>query len=343
MTSRSAAGLLSCLLAAACSSETVAQPPPPPIDWHSFQARPAVEAGAPTPTEKERATADAYLKALVSPGLAQLATVLNENVHSEIVGIAESHGRERTVQTHDAAFGAFDQRVFTPTRIWLTDTSQVLEWTMTGTLAREWMGASSVGKPVVIHGISLLWTKDDGSITDLHVYFDVALAKASLGVGPKELLALPRPSPTPASTVQVFDQTNSPEEKANVSAARSALDALENRNEAAYVAAFTDDVEVVTQERPQPARGKDEALRAYFRAMHKAIGQLDTTVINTWGVRQYAIVEYFIAGEQTGALDWIPMQRNNVLRLEVVDVMELHDGKIARLWRYDDPAQVVVR
>jgi ketosteroid isomerase-like protein len=332
------------VLAAACSSETVAQPPPPPVDWRSFQARPVVDAGPPMPSDRERATAEAYMRALASPGFAQLGPLVDESAHSEIVGIAEAHGRERTVQAHDAAFGAFEPRAFTPTRILLTDSSQALEWTMTGTLAREWMGVSAVGKPIVIQGISLLWTKDDGSISDLHVYFDVALAKASLGVGPKELLAVPRPAP-PASGAppQTVDQTNSPEEKANVTLARAALDALENRNEALYLASFTDDVEVVTHERPQPARGKAEALSAYFKAMHRAIGQLDTTVVNAWGIRQYAVVEYFIAGEQTASLDWIPMQRNNVIRLEVVDVMELRDGKIARVWRYDNPAQVTVR
>jgi ketosteroid isomerase-like protein len=332
-------GLL-CVLTGACSSETVAQPPPPPIDWRSFQVHATADAGAPTATDKERAAADAYARALVSPGAAQLAPVLDENVHVEIVGLAEVHGREHAVQAHEATLGAFDQRTFTPTRIWLTDSSQALEWTMTGTFAREWMGIAPTGKPAMLSGIALLWTKDDGLITDVHLYFDVAVAKAALGVGPKELLAIPRPPAPPAGQPPlVFEQTGSPDEKANVATARAALDALES-SETAYATSFTDDVEVVTAEHPQPVRGKDEA-RAYFRAMHRAIDQLDTIVENAWGVRQYAVIEYYIRGAQIGPLHGMAPQRTTTVNLELVDVMEIRDGKIARVWRYENPAQLV--
>ena len=77
--------------------------------------------------------------------------------------------------------------------------------------------------------------------------------------------------------------------------------------------------------------------------MHKAIGQLDTTLDNAWGVTQYAVVEYFISGEQVGALGWVPPQRDRVIRLQVVDVMEIRDGKVAHVWRYDNPSQILTQ
>jgi hypothetical protein len=120
---------------------------------------------------------------------------------------------------------------------------------------------------------------------------------------------------------------------------KAALDALENNNEAAYVASMTDDVDVSTLERASPARGKADA-RTYYKTMHKTIGQLDTTVMGAWGVGQFAIVEYSIAGEQLGPIMWIPAQRDRVVRWELVDVCEIHDGKIARIWRYDNPIQI---
>jgi len=125
----------------------------------------------------------------------------------------------------------------------------------------------------------------------------------------------------------------------NVGTVRTALDALEN-SEPMYLNSFTDDIEVHTLERADPARGKDEP-RAYYRATHKAIAQLDTTLVNGWSMPNFAVVEYTIAGEQIAPLGWIPLQKDAVIRLHVVDVCEIRDGRIARVWRYDNPSEIV--
>jgi ketosteroid isomerase-like protein len=199
------------------------------------------------------------------------------------------------------------------------------------------MGVAATQKPVTFRALTLLWTRDDGSITDMHLYVNVALVKAQLGVGPKDLLALPPPG-LPTSPAPVFEQTQpaSAAEQRSVADVKAWLDALENNKETEYVDAVTDDVEVNALERAQPMRGK-EALRAYYRAMHKAIGQLDTTVDNAWGVGPFAVVEYSIDGEQLGPIGWVPAQRDKVIRMELVDICEMKEGKIARLWRYDNP------
>jgi hypothetical protein len=180
--------------------------------------------------------------------------------------------------------------------------------------------------------------KDDGSIIDVHVYVDVAVVKAQLGVGPRDLLSLPLPAP-PAGTPQVFEQAGSADEPNHMALVQAWLDALENTKESEYVGTVTSDIEVNTLERPQPTHGK-EAARTYYRSMHAAIGQLDTTVNNAWAVAQFALVEYSIAGEQLGPIGSIPAQRDKVIRLELVDICEIVGGKIARVWRYDSPTQI---
>jgi hypothetical protein len=330
----------SCVLLAACSSETVALPPPAPVDWRSLQLRPTPDAGGPAPTAKERAVAESYTAALESPDLAQLATRLDGDARLAFPGMTDAQGRDAVVRAHGALFGPFDQRKFTTSRVWRTDSEQSVEWTMTGTQARDWMGVAATRKPVTLRGLTLLWTKDDGTITDVHVYFDVAVVKAQLGVGPKELLILPPPSVAPAGAPQVFEQTGSTDEKNNVAVVHGALDALENNDLAGYLGSMTDDLEIYTSERAQPMRGKDASL-GYYKSMHKAIGQLDTTVINAWGIAQFAIVEHDIAGEQLGPIGWVPAQRDKVVRLHVVDVAQLQGRKIARVWRYDNLAEIV--
>jgi len=212
---------------------------------------------------------------------------------------------------------------------------------MTGVHAREWKGVAPTHRPVAFKGLTLLFTKDDGSITDLHVYVDVAVVKAQLAVGPKELVGLAAPT-MPTGSFQDLDQSLpiSADETRNENVVKGSLDALEQNKEAGYLDAMTDDVEVITLDRVLPIRGKAEA-KAYYRTMHKVIGQLDTTVMNAWGVKSFAVVEYSVAGEQLGPIGFIPARRDAVVRYEVVDLCEIRDGKIARVWRYDNPAEML--
>ncbi len=241
--------------------------------------------------------------------------------------MGDVHGRGPVVRAHDDLFGAFDDRHVTIRRVWRTPREQTVEWTMTGIQARDYMRVAATHKSVAFTGLTLLWTQDDGRITEVHVYVDVALVMGQLGVGAKPLLALPPPSASTAPA-QAFEQSLPPSaaEQKNVALVRSWLDALENRHEAEFVDATDSDVEVSTLERPQAAHGAD-AIRTYYATMHRAVGQLDTTVSNAWGVENFAIVEYFIAGEQLGPIGWIAAQRDKVIRLELVDVIEMREGK----------------
>jgi ketosteroid isomerase-like protein len=353
-TSAVAAALAPALLAA-CTSGAVGPPPAPPIDWHAFDVHRVLDAGPAGPTAKERAVVETYAAAIASSGFPQLGPSFDAGVHFAFPGMSDARGRDAVVHAHDVLFGAFDSRTIAVSRVWRTESVHALEWTMSGTHAQGWMGVATTHKPVVFKGLTLLWTKDEGSILDVHVYFDVATVKAQLGVKPDSMSAAragrgPHPGdlepfppiamPAQGTPTQVFEQAGSAEEQRNVATVRSALDALEETTDAAYLATMTEDVDVVTLERAQPMHGKDEA-RAYFKAMHKAIGQLDTTIDNAWAIAQFVVVEYSVSGVELGPIGWIRAQRDRVVRLHIVDVVEMQTGKIARVWRYDNPAELI--
>jgi hypothetical protein len=326
------------LAAGGCSGEAIAKPPPAPVNWQSF-ARSPVDAGdASTPGAKLSALAQQYSDALGSSGFALLGPLLNEDAHFSFPapGLDDVHGPNAVVQAHAALFGAFDQRRFVPSRVLRTASEQTVEWTMSGVQARDWMGAAAAHKPVVIQGVTLLWTKDDGTVTDIHVYLDVAVVKAQVGEGPRELEGLAPPA-MPSGPPQLVEGGALVAD--NAATVRTALNALENITESAYVDTMADDVEVHTLDRAEPARGREEQ-RAYFKAMHKAIAQLDTTIDNSFSVGSYAVVEYSITGEQLAPIGWVPLQRNRVVKLHVVDVAEVQNAKIARVWRYDNPSEM---
>jgi ketosteroid isomerase-like protein len=313
------------LSACSCAAESVSRPPPPPVDWQSLQIQSAPDAGNLRATEKERAVAELYAKAFASPGFAQLGSMLAEDAHFNF-GDTDTRGRERVVKAHDKLFGSFEERVLHLNRLFRTDRSQALEWFMSG--------VGPARRPVKIKGSTLLWTNDDGSISDIHVYFDQRVAKAQLGVGSQELQRLP-PPPVPAGPPQVFEQEGTPEEAASIALMRAMLQALEDNKESAYLSTMANDVEIFTLDRTQPVRGKD-AVERLFRTLRRTIADLDTVVHNAWGVQQFAVVEYSIAGLQLAPLGRIPFVPNRLFSTRLVDVAEVRNGKITRIWRNDD-------
>lgn len=324
-------GLVALALVAGCA-ETVKAPPPPPVAWASLTA-PVTVTPPPrvTATEKERAVASLYTKALASPSLSSLGAALDDEAHFRVASGKDVRGRQGVVKAHDALLNGFVDRSVTVTRVLLTDSSQSIEWTMSCMHALT-------RKPVVIRGVTLLWTKDDGSITDVHLYLDEAVVQAQLGAGPEALRGF-RPAPPSSGGAQSIEQQKSVDEAANVAVARARLQALEDNNETAFVSAYADDVEIETLESPRPTHGKT-AVRNYFRAMRAAINYLATSIENAWGVGTFVVVEYQILGEQRGTIGWVPPQRDRLIKLCAVDILEMRDGKIVHVWRYDDPGQI---
>jgi hypothetical protein len=340
-------------LVVACTGESVGPPPKPPVG--SLEPVAVADAGLATVTAKERGLADLYVNALSSSAedagapFARLEPLLNRDLAEfSSPAMPPAHGPAGIMAAHDALFGAFEDRKGALTRVWRTPDEQSLEWVMTGKQARDWMGIAATHKSVTFKGLTLLWTKDDGTIVDIHVYFDVGLLKAQLtGAGPKEILALPAPA-LPTGPAQIFEQTGaeSTNEQGNVTVVKSWLSALESDDAPNYLAPLTDTTEILTLERAAPLKGKDTA-KKYFTATHNAIGQLDTTVNNAWGVAEFAIVEYDLDGEQLGPFSWIPLlasmptQTMQLAHFDLVDICEIEEGKIARVWRYDSPSQVL--
>ena len=321
-------------LGIACGSETLPEPAPPPVDWHSFEVVKAKAQKPAPPAAKEQPIAEKYLKALVSPKMADLGPLLDENVHCLLPNGDDARGRGDVIAAHQALFASFDDLMVLPTRIFRTPSAQIVEWRLSGRVARAYMGAAANDKQIVASGMTVLSVRADGLITDAHVHFDAALVKAELGVGPKVLVDLPQPAWT-TEPPAIVGPVATVDGEAQIALVRGSLDALANNDDAKLVAAMADDVEVRTQDRTEPMRGKDQ-IRAHARSLHASIAQLDTTVRSAYAVGPFVVVEYQISGEQVAPIGWVPAQRMRVPHIEVADVVELKDGKISRITRYDN-------
>jgi ketosteroid isomerase-like protein len=295
----------------ACSTEIVQRPQPPPVDWQSLepQLKRSADSTPIAASTKERSTARVYTDALASMGCAKLASALDEEAHFVFAGGRDTRGRDRVVQAHDAIFADFDARTVAVDRVLLTDSSQAVEWTMR---ARH----RANGNSALLHGLALLWTKDDGSIIDVHLYLGEIAGKGEDGA---------------AEAPVVFEQARSVVERASVDLVRASLQALEDNNEPAYLATMAENVEVIPIGSAS-WRGRSEA-RGYFHAMRKAIGYLATSIENIWGVGSFVAVEYHVLGEQNATL----------VKMSTIDVVEIEDGKMVRVWRYGDGARELRR
>jgi SnoaL-like domain/SnoaL-like polyketide cyclase len=324
------------LVLVACASERVGAPLPAPIDWASFDRHAQTDAGTSDGLTRERATVNAYTDALTS--LTSLAKLLDENAHLNVWGLRDRQGRENVVAAHDELFGAFEHRSFVASHVMLQRGSAAIEWTLMGVHARPWMDLRPSQHTIFLRGITLVTIQEDGEISDLRIMFDAGALKAQI--------AKQASSEAPLSTVTDWcEAVGGPLESANVQAVQRFLDDLEiDRpdqpdagrvvdDEHAYLAAVTEDVRL--EERGETRQGRDGA-RAYFRSMRSTIGQLDITVRSSWACGSRVVVEYTIGGEQLGPIGPIPFAANRVVLINTIDVMELRNGEVSHVWRYDD-------
>lgn len=314
-------------LVAGCTTETISRPAAPPVDWNSLDVKPnavatgAGDGGVSANTSKERQAGDNYLAALSSPGFAALGNVLNEDAYFAFAGLKDVHGRDNIIKLHQTLLGKFEDRKFVASRRFTTESAQILEWTMSG------MDKKS-SKSTTFRGVVILRTNDDGSVSNVHLYYDELNAKDGVALMPNE------------ARVEV-EQKKDKTESENVAVIRRELDALETKNADAYTATMTDDVQVTALDSLRNQKGKADA-KAYVLQMNKSIANLDTSIDDIWGIGDYVVVEYHIVGEQKGPIGRIPAQKDNLLKMFDVDIAQLKDQKISHIWRYDNPAQLLV-
>lgn len=328
------------VLVVACSTDVVrSSPPSAAVGWHSPDTphtatdnEASVAAGSTQPL-----IAQSYASALETRGFTALGHCFEADVRFSFPGVEEANGRDAVVRAHELLFGAFSERRVVLRRILRASSAQLLQWTMSGVQTADWFGVSVTGRTAVFDGLAVLATGEDGAVSSLHLVFDVASVKAQLRPGVREPKAA-SPLSWPSGPPQQIRQSGSSDEMENVAVIRGWLDALDSIDRTAYLACLSDDVEVTAAGGAAPARGKTAAATD-FEVMHRQLAELDIRIDAIWGIGDFVGVEYSMSGEQTAPIEWVPLVRDRVVRLQVTDVAELHQARITRVWRYRNLAQ----
>jgi ketosteroid isomerase-like protein len=331
---------LVCALSA-CGSAAVDAPGPAPVDprlYEDASARPVAHVATPAEVAlAERDAVAAVMNGLSVDGFAASIPLLDPDGNFSFPGLSEATDRDGAVVVLGNLFGAFSGRKFTLGRYFQAPQAVIAEWTMSGVQSTDWMGIKAAQRPVTIHGLGLFWFDSKGRVSDTHFYFDVGVVMAELGAGPK---GVEPPSATAAAMATgVVTATGSEAEKHDVDVVNASWDAFEAKNEAGYLAPMADDIEVFRLGRANAERGKAER-RKFFRWAAGGIGSLSQTPLNAWGIGSFVVEEYSLAGVHSGRLTDSPPS-GHALRLHYVDIDELRDGKIVRMWVYGNSMELL--
>ena len=150
----------------------------------------------------------------------------------------------------------------------------------------------AAGGPATGHEGLLFYRFDpSGLIAEERRYLDSLTPMAQAG-----MFGLPaRPLPALPVERRTCTAGESPAEQANVTAVKANLQALDARNEAAFLAGLTDDVVLDDLTRPRPFAGRAEA-RTWFGQWTAAVPDARTEIAWTLGAGDSVLVETVVRG-----------------------------------------------
>jgi predicted ester cyclase len=327
----SAFSLVGCLE----SSDPIA-PTAPPVEWASFDAGAAASmATAPTAppsvdkTAAHVALVQALLAAISEPDSAAFAGKYAENAKASIFGESVWNGRADIGAMLRDFYQPFAGIKATPTRIIVNGDRVAVEWVMTGTQAKSWMGADASGKAVAVPVLSIYTFDAHDLVAVEHTYFDEVGALVQIGAASH---AMERGSVvTPADSPMIVGAKGGADEAANTALVAAAANALAQNNPDAVVAPYANDIEIWSSTRAKITKGKDAAKKEVVEFL-KTFADVKVTV-DAWGAGPLVVDERQVEATNVGAYAGTPPTKKGAAWQEA-SVSEVKDGKVVRMWNY---------
>jgi SnoaL-like domain len=229
-------------------------PSAPPVEWGSFDAgtaAPAASAPSVAPTTDRTAARVALVQALLGAisdlDSAAFAGKYAENATASIFGESVWNGRTDIGAMLRDFYQPFSGIKATPTRIIVNGDHVAVEWVMTGTQAKSWMGADASGKTVAIPVLSIYKFDAHDLVAVEHTYFDEVGALVQVGAASH---AMDRGSVvTPADVPTIVGAKGGADETANTTLVAAAANALAQNSADAVVAPYANEIEIWSAKR----------------------------------------------------------------------------------------------
>jgi predicted ester cyclase/ketosteroid isomerase-like protein len=328
--------LAATFLLVACAADRAAPilPPPPPQlpapTVASGSDEPAagddaVDTPKPSLADLEVAAAKSLTDAVAARDAKRIGDVYTADAVVTIVGDHTLTGRDAIVAEYERWLDGMRDLKFQIGRVFQNGNVVVAEWAFSGTHSGDFLGVKATQSPVGAGGASVLTFDAQGHVTKEDRLFDLGTIRKQDDKHAKAgSFRLPPPLPV---SVEAHVAKTASDGEPQLAVARALYAAMDGDKEADAVALDTDDVAIEDYARPHPLKGKPAA-RERFDEYESTIpnGSSTTTM--------FAADDYVIAAREVRSLS-----RKHVAA-HFVEVLEIHDGKIARIWTWSNPAEL---
>lgn len=322
---------------AACGEEPKpVVPTTPPVDTAPPPATtpaPVDPPPAPKPplADLQKAALVAALDGLNSHDPKKFASVYAEDAVISVAGLNEVNGRAKIEENMTEWFEVFSKAKLGFSRVWVKGDTMVLEWVINGTHRGELFGVKGTEQPIGHFGLSIVKFNQDGKVASEHRYGELGTVMTQVGGKAK-----PRPIPEiPKGPETILAKGD---EEKNLAVAKSALTALENKKDADFTSALTDDIEHDGMFHLETTKGKAEATK-FFKSFTTAFPDAKFEVNSALAIGDYVIAESMLKATHKGPLGTIAATKKPVA-IHLADVFKIKDGKIARVWTYQNSLEL---
>ncbi|MDB4934984.1 MAG: hypothetical protein JWP87_1956 [Labilithrix sp.] len=306
-------------------------PPPPPTVEPVVEAPPPPK---PSLAEMQKAGLGTALAGLNGHDPKMFASVYADDALISVAGLNEVNGREAIAQNMAEWFEVFSKAKLGFSRVWVKGHAMILEWVINGTHHGELFGVKGTEQPIGHYGLSIVHFNNDGKVEREDRYGELGAVMTQVGAAGAK--AKPRPIPdVPAAPETIIAKGD---EDKNLDVAKTVLTALENKKEADFTAALTDDVEQDGVFHLETSKGKDGA-KKFYKSFTTAFPDAKFDVKKAFAIGDYAIVMSTMTATHKGALGQIPATKRPVA-VHLVDVFKIKDGKVARAWTYQNSLEM---
>jgi len=335
---------LAAATAAECGAENEApKVAAPPFDWSSLDASstaPTASTGAAPaadPTEARVAILKKLDAALAGTDGKAYAELFASDATAMIPGISDWKGRDDIAAMHAKIFHAFDDTKVGASRVFLKKDRAAVEWVLTGTHVRTWLGVPATSKPVALQALTVYTFDADGRVKTAHIYFDAVAVMAQVGATVTGFDAGPVPK-LPATTDVIVAQ-GTPEEDANAAANEATGKALEQGNVDALAAFVADDVETF-RIGEAPTKGRDAVKKAFEQTI-KATSDRKAT-IDDFAAKTFVIEELTFTAINSGPIRGAAPTKKPVT-FHSAAILEMKDKRVVRQWDFRNRAELLAQ
>jgi steroid delta-isomerase-like uncharacterized protein len=305
--------------------------PPPPAPEPVVEAPPPVK---PSLAEMQKAGLMTALQGLNGHDPKMFASVYAEDALISVAGLNEVNGRAAVEQNMAEWFETFSKAKLGFSRVWVKGHAMILEWVINGTHHGELFGVKGTEQPIGHYGLSIVHFNNDGKVEREDRYGELGAVMTQVGAAGAKVKprAIPEVPAAPETIIAKGD------EEKNLDVAKVVLTALENKKEADFTAALTDDIEQDGVFHLETSKGKDGA-KKFFKGFTTAFPDAKFDVKKAFAIGDYAIVMSTMTATHKGALGTIQATKKPVA-VHLVDIFKIKDGKVARAWTYQNSLEM---